>query len=266
MAGVNLETSSVGGFPMMMGGYGYGGGCHDSYGLGGGGVLGGLILGSLISRRGLFGDGEGCCHGHNSNWGGPTAYQMGVNAGENATKEDIFGLANTVNIGADRAVNASRETGNAIQAQLYAMNTGINAGFTSVEKGLCSVENKIGESMYANALLAKDAAAAMCAMEHRLSTQAACDTQKILDRMCQDREAALMMKLNETQRERDLLATGNFPIAQNASLVKQRCHDGGDVNIAIGNSINTMNDSLNKMNGLLFNLLGNMNTAASQRN
>lgn len=221
-------------FNMNGGGYGYGGG-YGGYGCGyggfgaGGGFLGGLILGSIFNRRG-FGDG-GHCHTDGggdysrAGYGSGAAnlgYMMGKSAGEDAKYRDVVDATSTLN-------GAIRNGFDFTNANINRLDTSVLTGFGGLDKSIC--ENKY-DALIQFKELSHQMSMQHCAIEKAIS----CDGEKTRLMIANQNEEALRVRLNEAERQRDLLATGNFPISQPAHVHRHHCHDRGDeVQVQINN-------------------------------
>lgn len=215
----DIDMSVVDGRGGYGGGYGFGGaGC---------GFVGGLILGSLFNRRG-FDDGH--CHNYGGSYnrdgyGSGAAilgYQMGKSAGEDAKYRDVVDATSTI-------TGAIRNGFDFTNANINRVDTSVLTGFGALDKSIC--ENK-----YDNLIQFKELSHQMsmqhCAIEKAIS----CDGEKTRLMIANQNEEALRVRLNEAERQRDLLATGNFPISQPAHVHRHHCHDRGDeVQVQINN-------------------------------
>lgn len=213
---------------------------NGGYGMGGGfgaGLIGGVIGSRLFDRDGCR-DSDGC--GVNTD----LAYLLGRDSGLEAKTSDI--VAATANIN-----DTTRTTGagivnnlNHLDGKLNAQGVAMLQGFNTISKELC--DNRHAADMHF-ATLSKDMALQHCAIEKHVS----CEGEKTRMMLAQQNENRLLDKLeaerfahNETMRQRDLLATGNFPISTPAHVEKHHGHshsDGIDIRFnVIGNEVNTL--------------------------
>lgn len=204
---------------------GYGGG----YGgfSGGAGFVGGLILGSLFNRRGFDG------HCHDGNYGGYQrdgygsgaailGYQMGKSAGEDAKYRDVVDATATLN-------GAIRNGFDFTNVNIGNLKDTVFAGFTGTDKSIC-------ESNYNTLVQFKDLSHQMAMQHCEIEKAIKCDGEKTRLMLANQNEEALRVRLNEVERQRDLLATGNFPISQPAHVHRHHCNDrGDDVQVQINN-------------------------------
>lgn len=236
MAHTEVDYATVGGMPF--GGYGYNGG-----GFGGAGFLGGLVLGGLAAggrRGGLFGGDD--CGGD----GKALAFQLGEAKGENAKYRDVVDATQAINsltiATAKEGVDVTRATGAVLGTQLSELKN----GQWVLSKEIC--DNRHEQAMQF-AAVQKDMALQHCAIEKMIS----CDGEKTRAMLVQQNENRLLDKLeaerfahNETMRQRDLLATGNFPISQPAHVHKH--HDCGTDQ---ANQINIINQNVNALGSIV---------------
>lgn len=225
----------------------YGGGYGGGYSYGGGffpGFVGGIFGGALLGRRGL-----GDCDGHRGGVDNTLAYLAGRDGGLEAKTSDVVAatasLTSTMVNGFKDTADVTRSTGAVLGAAINSLDGKTTAGFFGVERGLC--ENRHASDLQF-AAIQKDMALQHCAIEKAIN----CDGEKTRAMLVQQNENRLLDKLeatrfqlNEVQRERDLLATGNFPVSQQVNV--EKCHghshrDGIDIRFnAIGNDINAIN-------------------------
>jgi hypothetical protein len=196
----------------------------------GGGGEGGLILGLLLGR-GLLGGGVA---GQEATLG-VNAYQMGVNAGENFTKSNGFAMQNDINANITASTNSLNQTirnvGDASFAQVAGVKdsvqtlaTGVLGGFNAqtnyLQNSFAGVTGAITQAQFAETLnsnnLSRQLAEATCAIKTAVDKDGDATRALINSNTVQ----SLRDKLNETQRERDLLATGNFPIGRAAQVIE----------------------------------------------
>lgn len=248
MNSIEASSNSMGGWP----GFGFGGGWG---GWGGGGVVEGLLLGSLFLGRG-FGRGDdcgrnygGCEEGHGFGSGSSNlAYLMGKSDGEEAKYRDIVDATANIN-------GSVRDGFNFTNANIERVRDGVASGFYALGERVC-------EAKYDNLIQFKE-------LTHQIAT-ATCATQRAIE-MDGDATRALINRqneqnlrdtLDETRRQRDLLATGNFPISQPAHVHKHHCgsqEDGVQVQInnvnqnvqALGSVVGQVADLVNRLNAQL---------------
>lgn len=196
----------------------------------GGSGEGGLILGLLLGR-GLLGGGIA---GQEANLG-VNAYQMGVNAGENFTKSNGFAMQNDINANITASTNALSQTVRNVADASFAqvagvkdsvqgLATGVLAGFNGqtnlLQSQFTTTNNAITQAQFAETLnsnnLSRQLAESTCAIKTAIDKDGDATRALINSNTVQ----ALRDQLNETQRERDLLATGNFPIGRAAQVVE----------------------------------------------
>lgn len=206
---------------------GYGGSWGG--GMGGFGFVSGLILGSIFNRRG-FGDGGHCHDGGAMNYsrdgyGSGAAilgYQMGKSAGEDAKYRDVVDATSNI-------TGAIRNGFDFTNANIGNLKDAMFAGFTGTDKSIC-------ESNYNNLVQFKELSAQLAMQTCNIEKMIVCDGEKTRAILAAQNEEALRVRLNEVERQRDLLATGNFPISQPAHVHKHHCHDrGDDVQVQINN-------------------------------
>lgn len=233
---VDVDVASLG-VPMGGNGYGYGYGCGGFGGGGfGAGFVGGLFGGALT--RGFRGRGDDCDDGISPS----LAYLTGRDNGLQAKTSDVVAstasLTQTVIDGAKENADVTRNTGGLIMGGIGELRSGQFA----LSRELCDVKHS-SDMQFASL----SAQAERLACEGKMTTMA--ETNKILEALnaqnmarMEDKLEATRFQLNNVQRERDLLATGNFPISQPAHVEKHHCHsreDGVDIRInAIGNEVN----------------------------
>lgn len=215
-------------------------------GFGGGGLFGGLLLGALLSGRrggGLFGGGDDCGDGRG------LAFQLGEAKGENAKYRDVVDATTAINgitlTAAKEGVDVTRATGAVVMGGI----DNLRNGQWQLSKEICDLRH--GTDMQF-ATLAKDMALQHCDITRTVE----CQADRVVALINQKAEQDLRDRLNETQRERDLLATGNFPISQPAHV--HRHHDcspdhANQINIinqnvqALGSIVGQQADALNKV-------------------
>lgn len=221
-------------------------GGNGGYGMGGGfgaGLVGGIFGSALFGRGRGFDSG----YSHGGYAGGvdnTLAYLVGQGQGLEAKTSDV--VAATANIN-----DVTRNTGATVLNNLNALDSKVNAGqvamlqgFSNVDRGLC--DNRHASDMQF-AMMQKDMALQHCAIEKMIS----CDGEKTRamlaaqnDSRWEDKLEATRFQLNEVQRQRDLLATGNFPVSTPAHVERHCGHsheDGVDIRInAIGNEVNSL--------------------------
>lgn len=231
-------AQNISDFAEMGGGSGFGFG-------GGGGLFGGLLLGALLGNRrgGLLGDGGDCD-------GKGLAFQLGEAKGENAKYRDVVDATTAINgitlTAAKEGVDVTRATGAVVMNGI----DGLRTGQTLLSKELCDVRH---EQAMQFATLSKDMALQHCEITRAVET----NTDRVVALINAKTEQDLRDRLNEAQRERDLLATGNFPISQPAHVHKHHdCDRGRDIdqiNIinqnvqALGSIVGQQADALNKV-------------------
>lgn len=227
------HKSHSGGNPMM---YPY------SCGTGGfgAGFLGGVLGGQLFRHGGYNYGGDGC--GSDGLRGGSTlSYLVGRDNGLEAKTSDV--VAATASIS-----ETVRTTGAAVINNLNALDSKLNAqgiamfqGFAGVDRGLC--DNRHAADLQF-AMLSKDMALQHCAIEKHVSCEAEKTRAMLAEQnnmRYEDKLEALRFQMNEVQRQRDLLATGNFPISQQVNIEKCHGHSHHD-DIAI--QINNVNQQV----------------------
>lgn len=234
---VGKELNYEGGYPM--GGYG----CTSGFG----GGFGAGLVGGIIGSR-LFDHGHGHDYSrHGSSYGGvdnSLAYLVGRDNGLEAKTSDVVAATNAVN-------EVTRSTGAAIINNLNALDGKVNAGhvamlqgFNGVDKGICDLRHA-SDMQFATL----GAQAERLACEQKMLTMA--ETGRVLEALntqnfarMEDKLEATRFRLNEVERQRDLLATGNFPVSTPAHVEKHCGHsheDGVDIRInAIGNEVNSL--------------------------
>lgn len=224
-----------------------GGGSGFGFGGGSGGFLGGLIVGSLFNGRrggGFLGGGDGGdCDGKG------LAFQLGEAKGENAKYRDVVDATTAINgitlTAAKEGVDVTRATGAVVMNGI----DGLRTGQTMLSKEICDVRH---EQAMQFATLSKDMALQHCDITRTVE----CQTDRVVALINAKTEQDLRDRLNEAQRERDLLATGNFPISQPAHV--HRHHDCGDRNVdqiniinqnvqALGSIVGQQADAMNKL-------------------
>lgn len=211
-------------------------------GMGAGGFLGGLILGSLFTRRGgggFLGGGDGC--------DGVLPYQAGVNAGEAAKYRDIVdattSLTGTIRNGFDVTGVA---IGN-IKDQLFAVSAIASQERAAILRAQC-------ETDYKNLLQSKELSSQMAMSTCEIKQAVHCDGEKTRAILVAQNEQNLRDRLEEVTRQRDLLVTGNFPISQPAHVHKFECHNGGGNDF--GAQINVINQNVNAIGSTVAQLAG----------
>lgn len=231
-----------GGMTSGWGGRGWGGGFGE-----GGGLFGGLLLGALLTGRrggGLLGGGDDCGDGKG------LAFQLGEAKGENAKYRDVVDATSAINgitlTAAKEGVDVTRTTGAVVMNGI----DGLRSGQWALSKEICDLRH--GTDMQF-ATLSKDMALQHCDITRTVE----CQTDRVVALINQKAEQDLRDRLNEAQRERDLLATGNFPISQPAHVHRHHdCDRGRDIdqiNIinqnvqALGSIVGQQADALNKV-------------------
>lgn len=198
----------------------------------GGNDGGGLILGLLLGRGLLGGNG---LNGADGATAGVNAYQMGVNAGENFTKSNGFAMQNDINANITASNNSLNQTirnvGDASFAQVAGVKdsvqtlaTGVLAGFNGqtnlLQSSFATTNNAITQAQFSETLnsnnLSRQIAEGFCATQQKVGAE----TDRVVALINSNTVQGLRDQLNETQRERDLLATGNFPIGRAAQVVE----------------------------------------------
>lgn len=228
---------------------GYGGG-YGMGGFGAGGFVGGLILGSLFTGRRGF-DGGAHCHtdgGYQRDGYGSGAailgYQMGKSAGEDAKYRDVVDATATLN-------GAIRNGFDFTNVNIGNLKDTVFAGFTGTDKSIC-------ESNYNTLVQFKDLSHQMSMQHCEIEKAIKCDGEKTRLMIANQNEEALRVRLNEVERQRDLLATGNFPISQPAHVHRHHCNDrGDDAQIQI-NNINQNVQALGSVVGQTANALNSL--------
>lgn len=223
-----------------------GGGSGFGFGGSGGGLFGGLLLGALLTgRRGglLGGGGEDCGSGNT------LTFEMGKSAGESAKYRDIVdsttSLTQAIRNGFDlTAVNIGN-----VKDQIFASSALATQEHAAILRAVC-------ESEYKALIQSKDLSAQIAAGNCDIKRTVECNTDRVVALINAKTEQDLRDRLNETQRERDLLATGNFPISQPAHVHRHRdCGDDqvNQINIinqnvqALGSIVGQQADALNKL-------------------
>lgn len=235
-------AQNISDFAEMGGGSGFGFG-----GMGGGGLFGGLLLGALLTgnrRGGLLGGGDDCGGGDRA-----FTFELGKAQGEQAKYRDVVDATTAINgitlTAAKEGVDVTRATGAVVMSGI----DGLRTGQTALASGLCELRHA-SDMQFAN--LAKDMALQHCDITRTVE----CQTDRVVALINAKAEQDLRDRLNETQRERDLLATGNFPISQPAHVHRHRdCGDDqvNQINIinqnvqALGSIVGQQADALNKV-------------------
>lgn len=195
----------------------------------GGGSGEGLILGLLLGRGLLGGNVAG------QEVAGVNAYQMGVNAGENFTKSNGFALQNDINANITASNNSLNQTirnvGDASFAQVAGVKdavqtlaTGVLAGFNGqtnlLQSSFASTNNAITQAQFAETLNSNNLSRQMAEGFNATQAKVGAEADRVVALINANTVQDLRDKLNETQRERDLLATGNFPIGRAAQVIE----------------------------------------------
>lgn len=242
MAHADIESANV-----------YGGAPTGGFGAGGffPGFIGGIFGGALLGRRGLGGGGGGYGHGGIDN---SLAYLVGRDNGLEAKTSDVVAATASIN-------ETTRTTGAAIVNNLNALDGKLNAGQIAMMQGFAGVDRGLCENRHANdlqfAAIQKDMALQHCAIEKHIS----CEGEKTRAMLVQQNENRLLDKLeaerfahNETMRQRDLLATGNFPISTPAHVHKHHdCGHSDPVNqiAVINQNVNAIGSTVNQLAGIV---------------
>lgn len=234
MANISSDFAEIGGGS----GFGFGGS---------GGFLGGLLFGALLGnkRGGLFGGGD--C---DTPAASPAfVYQTGVLAGEQAKYRDIVDATSSLTQTMRNGFDVTGAAIGNVKDQVW------NASALSTQEH-AAILRSICESEYKALLQSKDlsaqVAAGNCDVKRTVETQ----TDRVVALLNAKTEQDLRDRLNEVQRERDLLMTGNFPISQPAHV--HRHHDcspdhANQINIinqnvqALGSIVGQQADALNKV-------------------
>lgn len=208
-------------------------------GFGQGGVLY-LLLGALLPR--LFNGDD------NGNGGG---YQAGVIAGTTAKYADL--------------VNAQESLANVVISGNHNTQAQNSQNFQTLAFQIGGVKDTIQQLGCQNLLQGKDTELMMATQTATILADNNAQTQAILGTLANDREQALRDQLNETQRERDLLATGNFPVSQPAHLYRFGSNAHLEPNINVNTNENTnVNANLNANLNVVVNALAGLTTTVGQ--
>lgn len=227
------------------GGYGMGGyGCNSGFGGGFGAGLVGGIIGSRLFDHGYCGYRHGGYDNCGNGIDNSLAYLVGRDNGLEAKTSDIVAATTAIN-------ETTRTTGagiinnlNNLDGKLNAQGVAMLQGFNGVDRGLCDLRH--ASDMQFATLSAQNE---RLACEQKMLTMA--ESSRVLDALTaqnfarmEDKLEATRFQLNEVQRQRDLLATGNFPVSTPAHVEKHCGHSHEDgINIrfnAIGNDVNNL--------------------------
>lgn len=233
MANISSDFAEIGGGS----GFGFGGGQ--------GGFLGGLLFGALLGnkRGGLFGGGD--C---DTPAASPAfVYQTGVLAGEQAKYRDIVDATSSLTQTMRNGFDVTGVAIGNVKDQVW------NASALSTQEH-AAILRSICESEYKALLQSKDLSAQVAAGNCDIKRTIETNTDRVVALMNAQNEQNLRDRLNEVQRERDLYATGNFPISQPAHVERHHCRgDVDQINIisqnvnALGSVVGQQADALNKL-------------------
>lgn len=220
-------------------------------GFGGGGLGSGFIGGAVASllfpngvRRGYDGvDGGGYTPG----------YQAGVMAGESAKYRDVVSAENDIN-------NNINQHFEATNASIYGV---ANAGRTSAEQILAAIQAQsmaTKDIAYQGLIQFKELSAQVSAGNCEIKTAIHADGAATRALIEATNTQALRDKCNELERQRDLLATGNFPVTRPGTLV---CCDPCKTSQSSDN-INIINQNVNAIGSQVAQLASAVSALAAK--